>query len=100
VRNELCEIKTLVETTAIVTPYGIDKSQEKRKLLQGKRIKSYGKLFCVLSLEKNLQQVQTGKATQPGYVGNGSTIPTGKEDHSEVTAPLLMSTLTEPNEEE
>ena len=96
-RNEHSQIKTLVETTATVTPYGIDKFQDKkkRKLLQGRRIKSYGKLFCVLSLENNLQQVQTGKVTQPGYVGNGSTIPTGKEDHREVTAPLL--TLKSPN---
>lgn len=54
----------------------------------------------MLSLENNLQQVQTGRAAQPGYVGNGSTIPTVKEDHNEVTAPLLMLILTESSDEE
>lgn len=54
----------------------------------------------MLSLENHLQQVQTGKAKQPEHVGNGSTIPTGKEDHSEVTAPLLILIIIEPSDEE
>jgi hypothetical protein len=54
----------------------------------------------VLSLEHHPQQVQDGEATQPGNVGKGSTIPTGKEDHSEVTAPLLMLIIIELSDEE
>jgi hypothetical protein len=54
----------------------------------------------MLSLENHLQQVQPGKATQPRNVGNGSTIPTGKVDHSEVTAPLLMLIIIDLSDEE
>ena len=54
----------------------------------------------MLSLENHLQQVQNDKVTQPGYVGNGSTIPSVKEDHSVVTEPLLILIIIEPSDEE
>jgi hypothetical protein len=54
----------------------------------------------MLSLENHLQQVQNGEVTQPGYDRNGSNIPTGKEDQSEVTAPLLILITIEPSDEE
>ena len=54
----------------------------------------------MLSLENNLQQVQTGKATQPGHVGNSSTVPSGKEGQSQVAAPILILIIIEPNYEE
>jgi hypothetical protein len=50
-------------------------------------------VIFMLSLENHLQQVQTGKDAQPGYVGNGSTIPTGEVS-------LLILILTERSYDE